>query len=435
MQVNKKNLSDTKVQLTVEADAKLLAAAKKETLEHLAADMKLPGFRPGKAPAAIVEKNANPTTLQTEFLDRAMNAVYAAALDQEKLRPVASPKVEVKKFVPFTTLELVFEVEVIGEVTLPDYKKMKKAAPEIKITPKDVDGVIEQLKKREAVRQDVDRPAKAGDEVWIDFVGTDAKTKEPIKGADGKDYPLPLGSNTFIPGFEEEVVGLKPGAEKSFVITFPADYGVPSLQKRKVEFKVTVKKIQELAEPKLDDALAAKVGPFKTVAELKADIKKQLEIEKTKQAKREFTDELLLDITKKSKVSLPASLLDEQVDRLVNEQKQNLMYRGQTWKEFLEEQKLTEEAYRKKQLPDAELRVKAGIVLGEVAEKEKIVVTAEELEIRIQLLKGQYTDAQMQAELNKPESRREIASRLVSEKTIDKLTDYVLDNTKPIKKR
>jgi trigger factor len=425
MQVTKKNLSDTNVQLTVVADASQLAAAKKETLEHLAGEMKLPGFRQGKAPAALVEKNAEPTALQTEFLDRAMNAVYGAALDQENLHPVAQPKVEVKKFVPYTTLELVFEVEVVGAVTLPDYKKMKKTKAEAKVTAKDVDGVIDQLKKREAEKKDVDRAAKLGDEVWIDFKGVDAKTKEAIKGADGKDYPLPLGSKTFIPGFEEEVVGLKKGAEKTFVITFPDDYGVPSLQKRKVEFTVTVNKIQELSEPKLDDALAAKVGPFKTVAELKADIKKQLEVEKSKQADREFTDELLLDITKKAKVTIPASLLEEQVERLVNEQKQNLMYRGQTWKEFLEEQGLTEDEYRKKQGPDAELRVKAGIVLGEIAEKEKIVVTPEELEIRMQLLKGQYPDAQMQAELDKPESRREIASRLVSEKTIDKITSYV----------
>jgi trigger factor len=438
MQVNKKNLSETKVQLTVVADPALLKAAKKEALEHLAQDMKLPGFRPGKAPAAVVEKNANPAALQTEFLDRAMNAVYGAVIDQEKLRPVAQPKVEVKKFVPYETVELEFEIEVVGTITLPDYKKIKKAKSEVTITAKDIDAVVDQLKKREAEKKEVSRAAKLKDEVWIDFKGVDHKTKEPIKGADGKDYPLPLGSKTFIPGFEEEVVGLKKGDEKTFTITFPEDYGVPSLQKRKVDFTVTVHKVQELVEPTVDDTFAAKVGPFKSVAELRDDVKKQLEAEKNNQAEREFTDELLLDITKKAKVALPESLLNEQVDRLVNEQKQNLMYRGQTWQEFLDEQKTSEEAYRKSQLPDAELRVKAGLVLGEIAEQEKIVVTAEELEIRMQLLKGQYPDAQMQAELDKPEARREIASRLVSEKTIAKLASYVTPGAKaktPAKKK
>jgi trigger factor len=425
MQVTKKNLSDTNVQLTVTAEPKQLQAAKQATLDHLAADIKLPGFRQGKAPAAMVEKNADPTALQTEFLDRALNEVYAAVIEQEKLRPVAQPKVEVKKFVPFDTLEIVFEIEVIGEITLPDYKKMKKARPAIKITAKDVDGVISQLLKRDAEKKEVDRAAKLNDEVVLDFAGVDNKTKEAIKGADGKNYPLTLGSKTFIPGFEEEVVGLKKGAEKTFTITFPADYGVPSLQKRKVDFTITVHKVQELVEPKLDDAFAAKVSPNKTVAALKEDIKKQLELEKKNQAEREFNDEVLLDITKKTKVTLPKSLVEEQIDRLVAEQKQNLMYRGQTWQEFLEEQKLTEEKYRESQREDAELRVKAGLVLGEIAEREKIAVTPEELEIRMQLLKGQYPDAQMQAELDKPESRREIASRMMSEKTVAKIAGYV----------
>lgn len=424
MQVNKKNLSETQIQLSVALDAAQLKAAKQATLEHLAHDMRLPGFRQGKAPLAMVEKNANPATLQTEFLDRAMNIAYGVVLDKQKLRPIAQPKVEVKKFVAFDTLELQFEVEVIGEVTLPDYKKMKKAKPELKITAKDVEGVIDQLKKREAEKKDVDRAAKDGDQVWIDFKGVDTKTKEPIKGADGKDYPLPLGSKTFIPGFEEEIVGLKKGAEKTFTITFPVDYGVPSLQKRKVDFTVTVNKVQEVVDPKVDDTFAAKVGPFKTVAELKTDIKKQLESEKESQLDREYTDELLMDITKKSKVAIPESLVKEQIDRLVKEQKQNLMYQGQTWQEFLDEQKLTDKTYEDKVRPDAELRIKAGIVLGEIADREKVTVTPEELEIRMQLLKGQYPDAKMQAELDKPEARRDIASRIVTEKTVDKIKGY-----------
>jgi trigger factor len=424
MQVTKKNLSDTRVQLLVVASTDQLQAAKTAALEHLAQDVKLSGFRKGKAPAALIEKNINQATLQTEFLDRAMNLIYGDLVEKEDLRPVSQPKVDIKKYVPFDTLELQFEVDVVGKVTLPDYTKMKKALPKVTVTPKDVDAVLKQLQKREAEKKEVNRAAKLGDEVLLDFSGSDAKTKEAIKGADGQNYPLTLGSKSFIPGFEEEVVGLKPGEEKTFTVTFPEDYGVPSLQKRKVTFVIKVHKVLELSEPKIDDALAAKVGPFKTVDELKADIKKQLETEQQHQADRTFTDELLLEITKKSKAAIPESLLEEQIDRLVNEQKQNLMYRGQTWQEFLDEQKLTEEEYRKQQREEAELRVKAGIVLGEIAEREKIMVSAEELEIRIQILKSQYPDAQMQAELDKAESRREIASRLVSEKTIHKLKEY-----------
>lgn len=424
MQVSTKNLSETKVQLTLVADDKQLAAAKNEALRHLATDLRLPGFRQGKAPLNLVEKNVSPSVLQSEFLDRAMNLMYVTALQEQKLRPVAQPEVKISKFVPFETLELELSVDIISDIKLPDYKKMKLAKPAVKVTAKDVDEVLAQLKTREAEKKDVERAAKAGDQAWIDFKGVDAKTKEAIAGADGKDYPLVLGSNTFIPGFEDEIIGLKAGAEKTFDITFPKDYGAAALQSKKVTFTITVNKVQEVVEPKLDDEFAAKVGPFKTVTELKEDVKKQLTAEKENQNDRQFTDDLLMKITKDATVAIPDSLIEEQIDRIVQEQKQNLMYRGQTWQEFLEAQGQDEAKYRDGIREDAELRVKAGLVLGEIADLEKIDVTPEELEIRMQLLKGQYPDKQMQAELDKPESRREIASRMVSEKTVDKLVGY-----------
>lgn len=424
MQVTKKNLSDTKVQLKLTADAATLTHVKQETLEHLAHDMKLPGFRPGKAPLNIVEKNANPSLLQTEFLDRAMNHLYAAALEQENLRPVSQPEVKIEKFVPYDTLEMTVEVQVVGAVKLPDYKKMKFDKKPVKITAKDVDEVIRQLKLREAEKKDVDREVRQGDQAWIDFSGVDAKTKEPIQGADGKEYPLAIGSGTFIPGFEENIVGLKAGESKEFTIQFPADYGVKALQKRNVTFTVTVTKVQEVTEPKIDDAFAAKVGPFKTAEELKEDIKKQLASEKEYQADREFVDQIITKITEQAEVAIPEVLVDEQVERLERDQRQNLVYRGQTWQEYLEAEGVNEEEYRTKLRPDAELRVKAGLVLAEIAEAEKITVTPEELEMQLQMYKAQYPDQKMQAELDKPEARREIASRMMSEKTLAKLADY-----------
>lgn len=424
MQVTKKNLSDTKVQLVLIADAEQLNKVKKEALKRVSQDLRLPGFRQGKAPLSLVEKSVNPATFQTEFLDRALNELYVTALEEQKLRPVSQPQVKIQKFVPFETLEVEVEVEVVGAIKVADYKKVKVAKKAVKVTAKDVDEVIEQLKKREAEKKDVDRASKNGDQVWIDFKGIDAKTKEAISGADGKDYPLLLGSNTFIPGFENHLVGVKAGEEKTFSLTFPKDYGVKALQSRKVEFTVAVTKVQEVTEPKIDDAFAAKTGPFKTLADLKADVKKQLQTEKDYQADRQYTDALLTKITSDSKVSIPQVLVEEQIERLLNEQKQNIVYRGMTWQEFLESQGLTEEQYKEQLRPDAEMRVKAGLVLGEIAEAEQVRVTPEELEIRMQLLKSQYPDEKMQAELDKPESRREIVSRMVSEKTVEKLVGY-----------
>jgi trigger factor len=424
MQITRKNLSPTNVKLTVVAGQDQLDTIKQEVLTKLQRDVKLPGFREGKAPLSMVEKNVDQNLLQSEFLEHAVNHIYGDALAEGNLRPVAQPEVNITKYVPFTTLEFEVEIEVFGEVKLPDYRKIKLAKKPVTISAKDVDGVIANLKTRAADKESVTRAAKDGDEVILDFFGTDAKTEEPINGADGKDYPLILGSNTFIPGFEPNLIGLKPGQEKTFVLEFPKDYGVSALQSRKVSFKVAIKQVQKIIEPKLDDAFAAKVGPFKTMAELRADIKKQLESEKQHQAQREYENELVQKIAEKATVAVPKAIVDEELDRQEADERQNLMYRGQTWQEHLKEEGVTEEEHREKKRPDAELRVKAGLVLSEIAEKEGITLSPDELEIRLQIMKGQYQDPAMQAELEKPEAKRDIASRLLTEKTLAKLTAY-----------
>lgn len=424
MSTVKKNISPTKIQLKLSAGAKDLQPYKDQALAVLAKDIKIQGFRSGKAPLAMVEKNANPALLQNEFLERAVSGLYAAALEEHHLRTVAQPSVSITKFVPFDTLEADVEVEVVGDLTLPDYKKIKLSREKISVTVKEINEVINQLLTREAEKKDVDRAAKDGDQVWIDFKGVDAKTKEPIKGADGNDYPLALGSNTFIPGFEKNLVGVKPGEEREFTLTFPKDYGVKALQNRKVTFTVTVKKVQEVVEPKVDDKLAAKVGPFKNVAELKDDIKKELTVRKEADADQKYSDDLLRTIAEKAKVAIPDVLIDEQLDRIERELRQNATYRGQTWQEYLASEDLTEESVRKKHRPAAELRVKAGLVLADIAEAEKITVTPEEFNEQLQALKARYPDAKMQAELDKPENRRDILSRMVTEKTMQRLREY-----------
>jgi trigger factor len=328
-----------------------------------------------------------------------------------------------KKFVPYTTLEFEADVETIGEVKLAGYKTIKHAKQPVTVTAKDIIEVLENLKMRMAERVEVKRPAKLNDEVIVDFAGRDEKD-EPINGADGKDYPLILGSKTFIPGFEEEVVGMKPEGKKEFNITFPKDYNVAALQNKKVTFSVTAKKVQELKTPKLDDEFAKKAGPFKTLAELKADIKTQLKAERERENQNVYENELIKKIVDKSTVEIPEVLIEEQIDRLEEEEKRNLVYRGQTWQEHLDAEGVTEKEHRERQKSDAELRVKAGLVLSEIADKEHLSVEPEELEIRIQMLKGQYKDPAMVAELDKPENRQDIAARLLTEKTIAKLVDY-----------
>jgi trigger factor len=423
MQVNKTVKSPTKVHLALSADASDLEPIKKHVLGHFAAKVKVPGFRAGKAPASVIEKHVDQKALLDEFLEHALNDLYRNAVTQGNLRPANAPKVELKKFVPFTNLEFEAELEVIGEVKLPDYKNIKHSKKTVTVEPKDVNDVLENLRQRMAERSEVSRTAKLEDEVTIDFSGKDSDGK-PINGTEGKDYPLVLGSNSFIPGFEDNVVGMKAGDTKEFDVTFPKDYGVAALQNKKVTFKVTAVKVQEMKAPKVDDDFASKVGPFKTVAELKADIKKQLVAERQQQANQEYENELVQKIVEKTTVEIPESLIDEQIQLLEEEEKRNLVYRGQTWREHLKEEGVTEEEHRKRNRPDAELRVKGGLVLSEIADREQITVGPEELELRIQMLKGQHQDPAMMAELDKPENQQDIMARLLTEKTIFKLVDY-----------
>lgn len=424
MQVTKSQIDPTTVKLIIQADQELLEQVRTEVLRRLSKTVRLQGFREGKAPLQLVEKSIDQNQYQSEFVDAALNRMYGQALLEQKVKPVAQPKVSLTKFVPFTTLEFEAEVPSIGEVKLTDYKKIKLAKPSVSVTTQDVSEVIENLRTRMAEKKEVTHAAKDGDEVWIDFIGRDAKTDEPIKGADGKDYPLVLGSNTFIPGFEPNLVGVKPGEEKEFTLTFPKDYGVKALQNRKVAFKTTVTKVNEVVKPEVDDAFAAKVGPFKNAAELKADVKKQLTSEKQQQADREYESQLLETITEKSEVAVPKELVDEELTRLEREERQNVAYRGQTWQEHLDEEGVTEEEHKEKKRPGAEMRVKAGLVLAEIAEKEAVDVSAEELQERIRTLKLQYQDQSMQSELDKPENQRDIASRMMSEKTIERLVGF-----------
>lgn len=422
MQIERTNLSETSVKLLITATSAELFPLKSHVLGHFRSKVKIAGFREGKAPLDMVEKNVDPAMLQSEFLEEAVQNLYVQALDTEKIRPVDRPEVQLKKFVPFTDLQFEVEVPVIGTIKLPDYAKMKKTKTVAKIEQADVDNVITALQKRLADKKDVERASKNGDQVWIDFSGIDAKGK-PIDGADGKDYPIILGSNTFIPGFETNVVGMEAGQEKTFTLTFPKEYGVKALASKKVTFTVTVTKVQEVIEPKVDDAFAAKAGPFKSVDEMTKDIKQQIQTEKQYESDRNFEAELIKSIADKSTVPVPDSLVEDQIERSLNETRQNLMYRGQTYPEFLEAEGVTEEEYRAKLRPQAEERLKASLVLAEIAEREQLQVTPEELEVRIQVLRGQYQDKAMREELEKPESRREIAARMLTEKTIQRVVE------------
>lgn len=423
MKITRTDVTPTQIKLLISATEVEMTPIKEGVVARLAKDVKLPGFRDGKAPAGLVEKNIDQNILQNDFLDEAMTQLYAKATQEEGIRPVTRPEVAIKKFAPFTELEFEVTTSIVGKITLPDYKKINIPKDKVSVTAKDVTEIIESLKSRMAEKKEVKRAAKLKDEAVIDFKGVD-KDGKAIEGAEGKDYPLALGSGSFIPGFEEEIVGLKAGDEKTFDIVFPKDYGAKELAGAKVTFTITVKVVNELVDPEVNDEFAAKIGPFKTVADLKEDIKKQLTFERQREVDGKHQDEVIRAISEKTKVEIPQSLIDQQVVYNIDDIRRNLVQRGQTYEEFLKAEGKTEEEYQKELEPQAIEQLKASLILSEIADIEKIEVAPEELEIRIQLLKGQYNDPAMQAELDKPENRRDITSRMLSEKVVEFLTSF-----------
>lgn len=416
--------SDTRVKVVVAADHAELAAAEQVALKRLAKTVKVNGFRTGHVPLEIVKKHADLNALAQETLDAALNRAVAEAFLSNDLQVLARPEVEIKKYVPGELLEFTAEADVLPEVKLGDYKKLKAKKAAVNVDKKEIDEVIERIQKGLSEKKEVKRAAKIGDETVIDFVGK--KDGEAFQGGTGKDYPLVLGSNSFIPGFEDALVGLKAGDTKDVKLAFPKDYHAKDLAGQDVVFEVTVKKVNSVKLPALDDKFAAKAGPFTSMDDLRKDIKAEITAQAERRVKDDLKDELVKQLVAKSVVSVPSVLRDDQIRSLEQDLRQNLMYRGRTLEQYFEEKGYADrDAWVKAEANDAaDARIKAGLVLAQLSKELKIEATADELAAHINAYKQQYANnPKMAKHFDKPEAQREVANRLITEKTIDKLVE------------
>lgn len=416
--------SDTRVKVVVAADHAELAAAEQVALKRLAKTVKVNGFRTGHVPLEIVKKHADLNALAQETLDAALNRAVAEAFLNNDLQVLARPEVEIKKYVPGELLEFTAEADVLPEVKLGDYKKLKAKKAAVNVDKKEIDEVIERIRKGLSEKKEVKRAAKIGDETVIDFVGK--KDGEAFQGGTGKDYPLVLGSNSFIPGFEDALVGLKAGDTKDVKLAFPKDYHAKDLAGRDVVFEVAVKKVNSVKLPALDDKFAAKAGPFTSMDDLRKDIKAEITAQAERKATDDLKDELVKQLVAKSTVSVPSVLRDDQIRSLEQDLRQNLMYRGRTLEQYFEEKGYADrDAWVKAEANDAaDARIKAGLALAQLSKELKIEATADELAAHINAYKQQYANnPKMAKHFDKPEAQREVANRLITEKTIDKLVE------------
>ena len=419
-----KYLSDTKVELTISLGKDELASAEQVALTKLAKTVKVPGFRKGKVPASVAIKHVNPEALSQQTLEDALSKAVAEAYTKEDIHALDRPAVEIKKYVPGSLLDFTAEAEILPKVTLGDYKKLKTTAAKVTVTAKEVDEIIERMRAGFSEKNEVSRAAKNTDVTTIDFTGK--KDGIAFEGGTGTDYDLTLGSQSFIPGFEEGVIGKKPGETFDIEVTFPKDYHSADLKGAKVTFTTTLKKIQEVALPEVNDEFATKAGPFKTIKELKDDIKRELTAQKEREASEKQKDDLVKQLVEISKVPVPDILIKDQSESIERDMTQNLMYKGLTLDQYLENSGFeSKEKWLETEVRDAaKKRVQAGLVLAELSKAEKIEATNKELDEHVELYKKQYANnPQMLAQFDQPEARRDVANRLLTEKTVERLLE------------
>ncbi len=421
MKTSVKHLSDTKVMLTITLGEKELDDARQVALTKIAKNIKAPGFRKGKVPVSVAAKHADPAVLSDQTLDDAISKAVSVAFTEQDIQALDRPQVEIKKYVPGQELEFTAETDVLPKVTLGDYKKLGVKKVVEKVATADIEDIIARMRKGFAQREEVKRAAKIGDEVTIDFVGK--KDGKAFDGGTAQDYTLELGSNQFIPGFEEAVVGHRAGEEFDIPLTFPKDYHSEVLAGAKVVFTVTLKTVKEIKLPELNDELAAKAGPFTSVKELKDDIKGELTASREREALDKLKDELVGKLIDVSTVPVPEVLVAEQTRSIEQDMTQNLAYQGMQLDDYLVSKKLTHEKWLETEVKTAaENRVKAGLVLAELSKVEKVTATNEELAEKINQYQEQYGNRSGQ-DFTTPELQRDIANRLLTDKTIDRLVE------------
>ena len=424
MKTKLKNISDVKVELTISLGAEELKAAEQVALTKLAKEVKIEGFRKGKAPLEMVASQVDPNLLNQETLENALSKSVAEAFLKEKVQAINRPEVDVKKFIPGTELEFTATTEIMPKVELGDYKKLGVKKEAAKVSKKEVKETIDRILKNFAEKKKVEREAKNGDEVIIDFLGK--KDGVAFDGGKAEKFPLELGSKSFIPGFEEGLIGKKAGDELSLDLEFPKDYHAKDLAGAKVVFEVKIHEVRENVEPEINKEFLSKLGDFKTKEEFEKQIEEDLKTQKQAEADEKFKDELVKKLAEVSKVPVPEILLEDQKRSIEMDMQQNLMYSGLSLEDYLERMGKTREEWLEKDVKEAaEMRVKSGLALAELSKVEKVKSDTKELDARITQLKEQYGNSkEVQKQLSSDDVRRNLANQILTEKTIDLLVKF-----------
>ncbi|TSC53816.1 MAG: Trigger factor [Parcubacteria group bacterium LiPW_39] len=409
MKTEIKNLPQSEIEINFELDLREWGEFIDEARKELSNNLKINGFRPGHAPKELAEKEIGLGKILEKAADAAVKKTYVDLITGKSIEAIGAPEIQVLKApAPYRTegsgagaadnpFEFKAKVAVMPEVKLGDYQKIaKKTKPkkreEIKVEEKEVDEAVKWLQKSRTKYISVNRPARQGDLVEIDF-----KAKENgqiIEGGESQNHPLILGGGRFVPGFEENLVGLKENEEKKFVLAFPVDFKLPDLAGKTLDFEVKINLVQESQPPELNDDFAKSLGDFSNLAVLQVSVREGLVAEKEQREKEVWRAEILQDIVKNSQVVPPEILIKAELEKMIQEFKASLAEMGLEMEIYLQNIKKTLPELKEEWLPKAKERVRSALVLREIARLEKIDISPAEVEEEINKILARYSDAE-----------------------------------------
>lgn len=376
--------------LKITAPAAEVNAGYKKAVQKIADQANIPGFRKGKAPRAIIEMHYGKEAVKQEAFEIVANKAYSEALDQEKLIPVSDPKVEESTFEEGKDMELTIKVTLKPEPELGEYKGLHVEKKEVEVTDEQVDAQIKDMMGRDAKMVVAEEGAviEKGDFAIIDFAGT--VDGEPFSGGEGKGYPLEVGSNSFIPGFEDQLVGLSKGDSTDVEVTFPEDYFVKDLAGKEAIFKVNIQDVKRKELPELNDEYVASKTDFKTVEELRANYKERMQKAAEANAKAEYEHELIDLAVANAKFSVPEIMIEDKISQMVEEMKMSLESRKMSLDMYMQYTGLDMAKIRENQRPVAEENVKTDLVLDAIAKAEDIQVDMADVDAEITAISAQH---------------------------------------------
>ena len=428
MKVSAEKIENQQVVLTIEVVAAELDKAEERACKRFAAQVNIPGFRKGKAPRKIVEQHVGKQTVLQEAFDYfiAPEALADALKDQNMEDIVARPKIE-----PVTLedgKDVVFKATVVPrpEVKLGEYKGLKIAKDAVNVTDEDVQKQLKSMADHQAKMVDAPEGAAVqdGDFTTLDFQGF--VDGEAFEGGEGKDYPLQIGSKSFIPGFEDQLIGAKIGEEKEVQVKFPEEYHAKELAGKDATFKCTIRSIKHKELSAIDDEFAKSVSKFDTLDALKADIRKNLEANGERKAENDRKAKAIETATENTTVDIPPVMIDNEVTRMVREMEMRLAQQGMQLEQYLQFAGTDIAKLREQYRETAEKNVRTGLMLEEVAKAESIKVEAADLDKEVETMAAAYgaTPKQVKKIIAEQGRLNDLAATVLRNKTMQ----FIFDN-------